>query len=293
MNYGLSLRQKLSIGFGVTGLVLLLLGLALLLSGNPDKYFDLHDKKYSGYQSADIKSVEIDIGYGELNVLTGSAFKLDATAVHEDDFSMQIIDNVLVIKYDVPKIESIYMNNGDGIPTKFDLVLPNKLYEDITINSFNGSVKMKGVSCNNLVIESSSTDVSLERITVNQKTAFDSSMGDVSIDSSTLYATEVKCGTGHFMAVKSTIDQLDLNGSLGNVKLASCMLTGSTNIKCGMGDISIMLLGNRDSYGFSFLKGKGDIKVDSKSYEEFDDTSSQNNILIDGSFGNVDISFYE
>ena len=41
MNYGLSLRQKLSIGVGVAGLVLLLLGLAMLLSGNPDKYFDL------------------------------------------------------------------------------------------------------------------------------------------------------------------------------------------------------------------------------------------------------------
>lgn len=293
MNYGLSLRQKLSIGVGVAGLVLLLLGLAMLLSGNPDKYFDLSDGSYSGYQSADITSVEIELGYGDLNVVSGSYFKLDTTAVQTENFSVQIVNNVLKIKYDVPKIDSVYMNNGDGIATKFELVLPNKLYEDIVIKSFNGSVSMKGVSCNNLVVDAFSSDVILERVTANQNAAFDSSVSDLNINSSTLYSPEIICGTGHVMVMKSTLDELNLDGSFGDVKIASCMLTGSTSLKCGAGNVSVMLLGDRDSYGFSFLKGKGDIKVDSKSYKEFDDTSSLNNILVDGSFGDVTISFYE
>lgn len=289
-----TLRQKISMVVGIVGLVLLLLGIAVFFGKKPEKYFDLTDEIFYGtYQSADIRSVELDIGYGEVQILSGTQFQLKYNGVEADDFKMELVNNVLKIQYDVSAIDSVYMSSRDAVETKFELVLPNKLYEDIKIESFNGKVSVKGVSCNALDINTTKSDVKLDKVTANQSSVLDMSMTDMDIESCTINSADFICGTGSLTVMKSTLNDCKLDCFTGDIRIASCLLQGSSEIKGGMGNINVMLLGDKASYGFSFLDGNDDIKVAGESYKNYDNTTSDNNILVNGGMGEITINFYE
>ncbi len=289
-----TLRQKISMAVGIVGLVLLLIGVAVFFGKKPEKYFELaNETLYGTYQSADIRSVELDIGYGEVQILSGTQFQLKYNGVETDNFKMELVNNVLKIEYDVSMIDSLYMSSRDAVETKFELVLPGKLYEDIKIKVFNGNVNIKGVSCNTFNVDATKSEVKLDKVTVNQSSIFDMSMTDMNVESSTLNSSDFICGTGYLTVMKSTLNGCKLDGSSGDVKIASCLLQGTSEIKGGMGNINVMLIGDKASYGFSFLDGDDDVKVAGESYKNYDNTTSDNNIIVNGGMGEITINFYE
>lgn len=292
MREALTLRQKISIGLSAAGLILLLIGIASFIGSKPEDHFDLFDDAFYGtYQSADIKSVEIDIDYGEVVILNGSEFQLKIDNVDKDSFKMELVNNVLKISYDISVIDSIYMNKGDGAQTKFELVLPNKMYEEISADIFNGTLSVKGVSCNELDANCKMTDTTFEKLNVNQKSVIELTAGDLTIQSCMMYSPKINCGNGYTHIMKSTLNNLSLDGASGDVNIASCLLSGSCKINGGSGDISILLLGSKESYGFSFLDGNKDVTVDGESYKDYDATSSDNNILVDAGRGAIAFRF--
>lgn len=294
MREELTLRQKISIGVGIGGLVLLLLGIAVLLGSDTEDYFVLTDEVYYGtYQSADIKSVMLDVDYGEVVILNGAEFQLKIDDIEKDSFKMELVDNVLKISYDVSLIDSIYMSRGDGLKSRFELTLPNKMYEELLLDTFNGSLSIKGVSCNELNVSSNMSDTVFEKTTVNQKVDIDASACDLSVDSCTFYSPNISCGSGYSHIMKSTLNNLRLDGSFGDVNIASCLLSGDARIDGGAGDMSILLLGNKDSYGFSFLKGSKKVTVAGESFKKYDDTAAENNILVNAGRGEISFKFYQ
>lgn len=292
MREELTLRQKISIGFSVAGLILLLIGIASFFGSDAEDYFDLFDEVYYGtYQSSEIKSVKIDIDYGDVVILNGSEFQLKIDNVDKENFKMELVNNVLSIRYDVPVIDSIYMNKGDGAKTRFELVLPNKMYEELNLDVFNGSLNIKGVSCNELVLNSKMTDTDFEKVNINQSATIDLSLSDFKAQSCMMYSPQIICGNGYTHIMKSTLNNLKLEGAMGDVNIASCLLSGSSRIEGGSGDINILLSGSKESYGFSFLSGNKDVTVDSQSYKDYDGKTSDNNILVDSGHGEIAFKF--
>ena len=285
-----SVRFKISISLIIAGAVLFLFGLLILTSKPPKSYFELEKYEYTA-QSSDIKSVDINIGYGEVRIVSGTSFKMKCENVDKDRFEYKISSNVLTINYDVDRIESMYMGKGKGIDTVFEITLPNKLLEEVSFSQIKGSADIKGISCNRLDIVSEMSDITFNGVTVNHDTSLDMGSGSCKFTSCTLERPNIKGGSGDIVFMSSRISNMTYDGQLGDLDVTGCILTGSSKLITGASDVRLHLLSGENSYGFSFDKGRGDITVAGKSYKEYDTKAGENNIYIDNGFGNVTISF--
>lgn len=287
-----TLRFKISIGIMIAGAVFLLFGMLLIHSGNPSSYFDFKSYEYSA-QSADIKSVELNIGYGNVNITTGTSFRLKCENAAEELFEYKISNNILLISYKADFIESTYLGMGDGVETTFDIMLPNKLLEEVNITLDSGTLSAKGVSCNDFVCNAKRGDVSLSGITANHSAKISGGSGDTEISGCTFSSLRLTGGFGHINAIRSRFTNMKYEGGFGSIKLAACTLSGDSRLDTGFSKTEILLPGSEQGYGFSFEKGAGEITVDgSDDYKKYDDTiSAGDNLFIRNGFGSVSISF--
>ena len=289
MNSSMSLRTKISLAVMIAGGLLLLIGIASLLAGKPDSHYKLASYENSA-QSADVKSAEINIGYGKVNITTGTQFEIKCINADTEKLECKIANNVLKINYDVDLIESMYMGKGDGIDTTFDITLPKKLLEEVSYTQNCGKVSIKGVTCNTFSLSSSRGDILINGVSVNHSTKFDLGSGKCEINSCTLQSPEINGGVGSCSIVKSRIADMTYNGSFGDMDITGCVLSGSTNLDCGMSDTKVSLTGGESGYGFSFDKGFGNITVFGQKYTKYDGTAGSSFIIVSNSFGDVIIS---
>lgn len=289
MNSSMSLRTKISLVVMIIGGLIFLIGIASLVAGKPGSRYKLESYEQSA-QSADVKSAEINIGYGKVNISTGTQFEIKCKNVDTEKFECKITNNVLKINYDTDLIESMYMGKGDGIDTTFDITLPKKLLEEVSYTQNCGKVSIKGVTCNTFSLSSSRGDILLNGVSVNHSTKFDLGSGKCEINSCTLQSPEIKGGLGNSSIVKSRIADMTYNGSFGDMDISGCVLSGSTNLDCGMSDTNVSLTGGESGYGFSFDKGFGDITVFGQKYKKYEGTTGSSFIIVSNSFGDVIIS---
>ena len=289
MNTSMSLRTKISLTVMIIGGLILLIGIASLVAGKPDSRYTLENYENSA-QSADVKSAEINIGYGKVNISTGTKFEIKCKNIDTEKFECKITNNILKINYDADLIESMYMGKGDGIDTTFEITLPKKLLEEVSFTQNCGSVNIKGVNCNTFSLSSSRGDILLNGVSVNHSTQFDLGSGKCEINSCTLQSPEIKGGVGNCSIVRSRIDDMAYNGSFGDMDITGCVLSGSTKLDCGMSDTNVSLTGSESGYGFSFDKGFGDITVFGQKYSKYEGTAGSSFIIVSNSFGDVIIS---
>ncbi len=289
MNSSMSLRTKISLVVMIAGGLIFLIGIASLLAGKPDSRYKLESYENSA-QSADIKSAEINIGYGKVNISSGTKFEIKCTNVDTEKLECKITSNILHIDYNVDLIESMYMGKGDGIDTVFDITLPQKLLEEVSFTQNCGNVSIKGVTCNTFSLSSSRGDILLNGVSANHSTKFDLGSGKCEINSCTLQSPEIKGGLGNCSIVKSRISSMTYNGSFGDMDITGCVLSGNTKLDCGMSDTKVSLTGGESGYGFSFDKGFGDITVFGQKYTKYDGTAGGSLIMVSNSFGDVIIS---
>ncbi len=285
----LSIRQKVSISVGIAGVVLLVLGLLLTFTGKPSSYFDFKDYEYSA-QSADVKSVVLDIGCGNVKITKGSRLEMKITNAADELLDYSLTNNILTVTYDADYIGSLYMDVKD-VDTEFELVLPGKLLEEVSVSVGRGSVSLKGLTCNELALRCDKGDVAASSVNVNQSASLDCGSGNWKLDGCTISRPTVSGGSGNVTVVRSRLTGLKYSGGFGSLKLASCLVAGSSRIDAGFADVSVLLLGEEDSYGFSFDKGRGDVKVAGGDWEIYDGKAGENGISVKNGFGDVEISF--
>lgn len=289
MNSSMSLRTKISLIVMIIGGLIFLIGIASLVAGKPDSRYELGTYEQSA-QSADVKSAEINIGYGKVNISTGTQFEIKCKNADTEKLECKITNNVLKINYDTDLIESMYMGKGDGIDTTFDIILPKKLLEEVSFTQNCGSVSIKGVTCNTFSLSSSKGDILLSGVSVNHNTKLDLGSGKCEINSCTLQGPEINGGIGNCSIVKSRIAEMMYDGSFGDMDITGCVLSGNTKLDCGMSDTKVSLTGDESGYGFSFDKGFGDITVFGQKYTKYDGTAGSSFIIVSNSFGDVIIS---
>jgi hypothetical protein len=264
----------LAIGFGIAVVVLAV--------ATGDYHKDI--PTYSLNESYDgVKSIDMDINYGEVKIIEGNTFSIDAENLY-DDMESYVSDGTWYISQE---------NNGDfrifgcnislgsfgrwdeDFQPKITITIPEGFVaEDFTMNIEAGSVEADSISA-------SQADFTVEagRIYVNQISVSDKSVYNV--------------GAGQMVLKDAVLKDITMESGVGSIVIEG-KLTGDNDITCGVGKIELDLIGNESDFSYDINAGIGDVDIDGSSYHGVDqriDNGTGKNLSLDCGIGNITVDF--
>lgn len=240
---------RIGIAFLIIGLVITIIGAAF--GGNIVNNIKFGDTDFAESYT-DVTSIQIEYDAGQLYILKGDSFRIDAKNVYKDGFTSSVEDGVWTIKNKFMKSKYWFgifpfngLNWGDNA-TKVTIYIP----EGILLEKCDLELGAGKVSIDNLNTDNLGVKVGAGEVTVKNLNAKD---------------TSLECGAG----------SIKIEGAI----------TGDSIVKNGAGDIRLDLKGLIEDYDYRIKVGLGSAKVNDKSYSGSSDTNVKN----PGSTGNFEI----
>lgn len=269
-----AMGDKFKRNFPVAG-ILIIIGLIIFAAGfiwakntDMEKYYDVRniDETYAG---ADIKSVELELAVGELEVILSGDNDIHIKGENvpeyiyfeadKNEFRVKSRDKIKLTDLGNPFESGFSIGSPDFTLT---VELPDKLYKDLSLDMGAGNASISRISC--------------------EEAEFDLGVGDLNVKSFTAQKEiSVECGTGNVSFTECSLSNADFDCGVGNVEFSGS-LTGETSIDCGVGDVDFALSDSEENYVF-----RGDLKGKYGSGGK----NCENEIDVSTGIGNVRFSF--
>ncbi|MBQ8795048.1 MAG: DUF4097 family beta strand repeat protein [Clostridia bacterium] len=214
---------------------------------------------------SDIHSLDIKISAAEFVIEQGEELIVESNlknlTVTEQDGVLMLID----------KTKSA-VSYADA---KLKLTIPEgKLFEDASISTGAGKLSAKTLSANTMELKTGAGQVEFEHLEVNS---------DV----------KIKGGAGEITVLDGTLNNLSLNLGVGEFNMTA-KLKGESNLKFGVGQSNLTLIGSKNDYRFDVENGIGKISIDNSSATFYADVGNGENLVkITGGVGETNIEFQE
>ena len=244
----------------VTTLVFLLLALASCVNENV-----VLDDSQTYEITSEIHSLDIQINAADFKIVSVDDFSVESNlkylSVSEKDGVLKIVDEA--------KSNSNYTN---AILT---LYVPNGIvFHDVDIETGEAKMTVDTLSASSVELKLGAGDVRFESLNASANVDIEGGAGQITIVSGTLNDLTLEMGMG----------ELDLNVAL----------LGNSDLKFGVGESNLTLIGSKDDYKVDVEKGLGSISVDGKNVSDFGSSGNgQRHIHIEGGIGAVHIVFQE
>ena len=212
---------------------------------------------------ANIFEIDIDSSSSSIIIQKGEKFSVVASDVN-NGFEVKERNGVLEIDEKSRKI----FNDNKGFIT-------------ITVND---------TVLNKLDIDHGAGKLIINDINVNYFN-LEQGAGKVEVNNVSFLNTNIDGGAGAIFIKSSTLKNLDLDMGVGKVEI-NANIEGKSAISCGVGELILDLLGNKDDYQVVVNKGVGSVKVD--GIKQSDDSTygnGLNKINIDGGIGTINVDF--
>ena len=148
------------------------------------------------------------------------------------------------------------------------------MFDDVYITTGAAKLTVDTLSANSLELELGAGDVRFESLNASSNADIEGGAGQITIASGTLNDLTLEMGMG----------ELDL----------SVALLGNSDLKFGVGESNLTLIGSKDDYKVDVEKGLGSISVDGKNVSDFGSSGNgQSHIHIEGGIGAIHIVFQE
>lgn len=264
----------LAIGFGIAIVVL------VLATGD----FRRDIPTYSLNETYDgVKSIDMDINYGEVNIVEGSSFSIDATNLYED-MESYVSDGTWYISQEGNGDFNIFGCNislgsfgrwDEDFQPKITITVPEGFVaEDFTMDVEAGSVEAGRVNA----LQADFT-VEAGRLYVDE----------ISVSDSSIYYV----GAGEMVLKDADLNNITMEAGVGGMVIEG-VLTGDNDITCGVGKIELNLEGNESDYSYDISAGIGDVDINGSSYHGIDqriNNGTGNNLRLDCGVGNITVDF--
>lgn len=206
-----------------------------------------------------MKSIEMDIDRGDIEIKQGDAFALTVEHLSEDLYDVSTDNGVLQINYDANTNFSLFhFSFGEEEPV-FELTVPKGYQlDDITIESKLGDVSLENVAANNVDITQHMGDIDCTQVSCSEKIVLDQKMGDVTYKGKQ---------------------------------------SGELSIDNKMGDIDIEIYGAQSDYRYDLKTSMGDIEINDEetggmnAHESGGAKSAKYQIIATNSMGNITLEF--
>lgn len=213
-------------------------------------------------QSDSIKLVSIDADVAKVKLVKGDAVTVTCENIVKDNFDCEIKNGELEIEYDQGGFFGFSFGSTD---CEITVTLPEKVYEEITVEQGVGKFTATDISCNVFKLECGVGDSNLVNVTAKSLDV-DMGVGECEIRDAVLTNCKIEGGVGDF-----TINNSDI--------LSGCSIDG------GVGEININL--NSDNYKVIADSGVGDVVFNG---DEVNNSMGSGEVTIDADCGVGDIN---
>ncbi len=221
-----------------------------------------------------VKAVDIDIEYGEVNIITGDTFSVDAIRLPKDGIEVSVKDGIWRIeeqgRYDIG-----FWNNRRA--PKITITIP----EDFTADYFNLVVNAGDVEVDKIVAAEGEFNVSAGRLAIDElnitnESSYTVGAGQIQLNNVAANNITANCGVGE-LVIKGTI-------------------TGDNDITCSIGKIDMDLSGEENDYSYDVNVSIGNVTIGRESYHNvtnkiINNSNAANNFSLNCEIGNITVDF--
>lgn len=213
--------------------------------------------------SSGIHSLDIQINAADFTIEQGEDFSVESNL---KNLSVSEKDGVLTI---VDKTKHTVSYNGAILKLR---IPDDVVFEDATITTGAGKLSAESLSANTMKLKTGAGQVEFGCLE-----AFDNA--------------SVKGGAGEIKVKDGTLNNLSLSLGVGELDMTA-KLKGESNLKFGIGESDITLIGDKNDYKFDIENGIGKITIDDESATFFANSGNGENLVkIKGGVGETNIAF--
>lgn len=272
------------------GLVSIGLGIGCLILAAGSRRHSFRDvPTYSREESfTGIHSLDIRIDYGDVSVVEGDGFRINAKRLYEEvEFDAYVSDGVWIIKQDMEGVFDLF---GFTIPFRFET-------GDVDYTPDIEITVPRGFSAENIYLELNAGRTEAEVIR--------SGKGTFKVDAGELRINELKIpeessytvDAGHISLNNVEVGNITVDCGIGYVEIAG-FVTGDNRITCDVGKVNMELDGNPKQYSYDIDSDIGNVIIDGKSYHRRKINSdsvdkTEGSFLLECDIGNITLDFNE
>lgn len=213
----------------------------------------------------DIHSINVEINAADFVIVQGDNFSVESNlknlSVTEEDGVLKIVD------------KTRFARNYNGASLK--LCIPEGMtFDNANIKTGASKLTSESFLVKTLELKTGAGRVEFERLEASENASIKGGAGEISIKDGSLNNLTLDLGVGEL-----------------NMK---AQLKGESDLKFGVGESDITLLGNRADYSFDIKNGVGNITVDGENSAFFaNSTNGESLVKIKGGVGSTNITFQE
>lgn len=214
----------------------------------------------------DINRLDIDLGGAQFEIKTGTAFSVESNHKY---LSVESKDGTLTLK------EDKVVGGFNYQEIKVILTVPsNKIFDKADISAGAGTVRIDELTADKLYLDLGAGKTDIGKL-------------------SALTSSKVNGGAGELNISDGELANLDFDMGVGKVAIVS-RLSGNSEADCGVGDLSLTLIGTQDDYRIDLDKGVGEAVIGGERASDgavFG--NGANSVDVDGGVGRIEIKFEE
>jgi hypothetical protein len=244
-----------------------------------------YEESYTG-----VTGIDMDIEFGEVKLVEGDTFSIDATRIPENSLEAYVDDDgTWVIRQDAKNnnfMNIFGFNISIGNILRWDRNLTPRIIitvpQDFVADNISLLVKAGNVEAEELQAANGSFQVSAGRLAVNKLVITEESdyiigAGQMSLRNVSLRDISVECG-------------------VGDVTIAGSV-SGDSDIICNVGNVDLDLDGKEEDYSYDISASIGNINIDNNSYHSIsnriiNNATAENNLSLKCEIGNISVDFY-
>ena len=213
----------------------------------------------------DVHSLDVEINAVDFVIVQGDKFSVESNlknlTVTQDDGVLKIVE------------KTKFARSYNGASLK--LYIPqNMVFDYASIKTGAGRLTAKSFSANTLKLKTGAGRVEFEHLEASEN-------------------ANIKGGAGEIVVKDGNLNNLTLDLGVGELNMTA-KLIGESELKFGVGESDITLLGNREDYSFDIRNGVGTINIDGVTVSGFVGSGiGENCVKIKGGVGSTNIRFQE
>lgn len=248
-----------SIFSGIIGAVS---GLSFVFGGSKDAVGEMKTFAIDG----EVSILDIDLSAAQLEIRTGKEFSVESNHKY---LNVKNAEGTLTVN------EDSVVGGINFEEIKVILTIPeNQVFETAIINTGAGTVKIDAVTANKLTLDLGAGKADIGELSATVSSRISGGAGELNIRGG-----ELAC--------------LDFDMGVGKAVIRS-RLSGNSDVDCGVGDLSLTLIGNESDYRIMLDKGLGEAVIGGeRAADGAVYGSGETAVDVDGGVGRVEIGFEE
>lgn len=210
-------------------------------------YYNASECKESCYYEVakeEIHTICFEFAVGEIRIITGETMSVQVTDMFENAISSEVEDGVWYIKDSLIEHGRVY----SGYAPTIEIVLPaEKIFDKIQIQVAAGTFTAEELRAKEMILEVDAGSMQVQQLYSKER-------------------LELTNGVGEMTLLSVEANNVIADNGVGAMYISG-KITGQNNIKCGIGEVNILLCGRDDiDFNYDVNCGIGEVVINNSKH---------------------------